>query len=238
MVLILGGWFFLKINQKENPIEKAEADPQVVEQSSQKAEPTFQKSTGPQVVKKLETEKVAHAGSPHKFLSLKKLNEPNKARFNSVQERIRSLSLSAKVQINESSFYLANARAVLASENNSNINPSIYSLAGYVIVKTEGAAPEDLVIGSDSKPVVVNSKNSSFGVVTGTIILKLKEIARAQEITDLLDLEVIFVDEATSRLYLKAPENVSLFGLISEIKKNNLIESVELEIIENTKAAR
>lgn len=224
--------YFANEKIKAIEIQTENAKTQVFVQAS-KGEETYKKSVG-EASQSEPTEKTAHASRPHPFFKLKKQNEVGLARYTSAKERLKNVSVSGAVKINERPYFIVSARAFLTSENNSNINPSIYNLAGFSIVKLETQAPTDLILDVESKPVVLNSKNLSFGIVTGTLIVKLKEFEAAES----LGLEIVYSDADTATVYLKAPVGISLLSLISSLKKNSSVLNVEIEIIENTKVAK
>lgn len=222
--------FFNNSNKKSNENNSDKPVAQVIEQASKK-EDVYKKSVGS--LRPNFTEKSPHENPIHPFLNLKKQNEARLVKHKTVKERLKTISYSSAVKINERPYYIASARAGLAYANN-----SIYNLAGYSIVKSESALVTDLILDFNSKPVVVNSKNLSFGIVTGTIIVKLKEIEIAESLAQQFGFEILFSDADTATVYFKAPEGISILNLILSLKKSNFVINAEIEIIENTKVAK
>lgn len=84
-------------------------------------------------------------------------------------------------------------------------------------------------------PVVANKSNGMLGIVTGTIIVTLKESGLAASIAQSYDLTLKYLDKDLRIAYFTAPANTQLERVVEALQRDGSIESVDLEIVQSRK---
>ena len=126
------------------------------------------------------------------------------------------------------------ARAVPTKDYVSSYGPVLFTENGFSIVAIDTAADgtwKDLILGKADRPVVVNTANARLGVVTGTLIVKLKDVAEADRFAGRQNLQLLSVDDLISTAYYRAPEGFPMLAGAEQLRQDAVVESIEVETV-------
>lgn len=127
---------------------------------------------------------------------------------------------------------LMRLRAIQKDRYRPGLGTQIDEKFGFVIYAADGQS--DLMV-DDGLPVVAKNTNGILGIVTGTLIVTLREGALALDLAKDYGLKVIYFDEDLRLAYYSAPEKSSLDSVVETLKRDRLVESVNLEVIQSRK---
>lgn len=127
---------------------------------------------------------------------------------------------------------LMRLRAIPKDRYRADLGPRIDEKFGFAIYAAQGQT--DLMV-DEGLPVVAKNTNGLLGIVTGTLIVTLREGALALDLARDYGLKVIYFDEDLRLAYYSAPEKSSLDSVVDTLKRDRLVESVNLEVIQSRK---
>lgn len=163
-------------------------------------------------------------------------------RETSPTERYRGLEISAALKINEHDQQVLAARAIPTSNYSAKqFGPLLFEENGFSIVAMDTRNSEpwaDLVVHEADRPVVVNPASGRMGVVTGTVILKLSNIADAEKIAERENLTLLSVDPTINTAYFRAPEKYGLVSGSQRLQEDPGVVRVELEVVQGPRELR
>lgn len=162
--------------------------------------------------------------------------ERGSGRETSPTERYRGLEISAALKINNHDQQVLAARAIPTPDYSAKqFGPLLFEENGFSIVAVDTRNSEpwaDLVVHEADRPVVVNPANGRLGVVTGTVILKLRNIADAEKIATRENFKLLSVDSTIDTAYFRARENYGLVSGSQRLQRDPGITRVELEVVQ------
>lgn len=144
-------------------------------------------------------------------------------------------------RINEKPFQILGVRAVPRAEYSASMGDILFEQNGFAVVALSPAAGEgwqDLAWNNADRPVLVNPANGRLAIVTGTLVVKLKDLAAADRLAAQEQLTVIAKDESTKTVYFRPPADYSLLSGQQRLVKQADVERVEIELYQSRKEPR
>ncbi len=154
------------------------------------------------------------------------------ARNESLLNRFR-IGRGRPVTVGNERFELLNLRAIPKAQYRADLGEKIGEKLGFVIFASRspaGAASDD---GTFS--VVAKKSNGMLGIVTGTIIVRLKESALALTLAETYELTLKYIDDDLRMAYYSTSDKASLNKIVELLSQDNAVETVNLEIINSKK---
>jgi hypothetical protein len=113
-------------------------------------------------------------------------------------------------------------------------------VSGFVILPDEPATvpPQDVMIGETQRPVLWNQNKRRAEIVSGTLIVTLKNFASAPTIGRRYGLSILMADENIKTVYYKMPSGFSVFAGERALRVDPEIDRVEIELIHGGVRAR
>lgn len=138
--------------------------------------------------------------------------------------------------INERQYHVLGASAVPRDRYTGSMGKLLLEENGFAIVELKNADPtwEQAIFRADARPVLVNP-NGRVAIMTGTVLVKVHDLASVGAIAAREGLEVLAQDEDTRTVYLKPPEGYALLAAQKRLQSDSRIERVELELYQSRK---
>lgn len=136
--------------------------------------------------------------------------------------------------INDRPFHVLGASAVPQDRYTNSSGKLLFEEIGFAIVDVKDPAWEQGVYRADNRPVLVGP-NGRVAIMTGTLLVKVHEMATVPAIAAGEGLEVIAQDADTRTAYLKPPEGYALLPGQKRLQADPRVERVELEIYQSRK---
>jgi len=144
-------------------------------------------------------------------------------------------------RINEKPFQILGARAVPRSEYSASMGEVLFEHNGFVVValaRTAGEGWQDLMWNNSDRPVLVNPANGRLAIVTGTLVVKVRDMAAAERLAAQEQLTIVAKDESTKTVYYRPPAGYSLLSGQQRLVKQADVERVEIELYQSRKEPR
>lgn len=162
-------------------------------------------------------------------------------RLRSVSQNIEDESrrrddLISRYRVNssiEEPFDRLRLRAVEKNRFEPSMGAEVGQLLGYVLVEASG--PNAPLVTGDSLPVVSSKSNGRLGIVTGTIIVTLRDPERASALESSYGLELKYEDKPSRQAYFAANLGLPLDQLVEALTNDQGVESARLEIVQGKK---
>ncbi len=151
-----------------------------------------------------------------------------------VQDLASSFHSGRQMQIESSNYEILNLRAIPSADYNSGQGDVVLEKFGYVFVKSDDASIPQMLI-TDSRPVVAKSSNGMIALVTGTLIVKLKDASAAQMLAQSYGLELKSYDADVMTAYYKVPSGSSVVSATQILAQNSSVSVVQPEIVQAIK---
>lgn len=151
------------------------------------------------------------------------------------------LPLSPKRRINQRPYHILGARAVPRDQYQASMGQILFEHNGFAVVGLASTATEawrEMVLRENDRPVVVNPSNGRLAVVTGTLIVKLRDMSAAEQLAALEKLEILSKDESIRTVFFRAPPNYLLLAGQTRLLEHPDVERVELELYQARKEPR
>jgi hypothetical protein len=150
-------------------------------------------------------------------------------------QRYKGLKMSDPLDMNGRKQMVLGARAVVRSDYRPYMGKILFEHQSYVVFEQDTAASlnwKNLVVRAADRPLVVNP-NGRLGVVTGTLVVKLSDVHKADVLAGRENLQLLRLDEAVGIAYFRAPENYELMTGAERLRKSPDVERVEIEIVQS-----
>lgn len=149
--------------------------------------------------------------------------------------RYRMNGNAGRIRVSDGRFELLNLRAIPKARYQPDMGTFVTEKLGYTIYSSR--RPSAVENDEGSLLVVAKKSNGMLGIVTGTIIVRLKEAALALSLADSYQLRLKYIDDDLRIAYYAANEgtSVSLAQLVELLQKDEAVETVNLEIINSKK---
>lgn len=104
---------------------------------------------------------------------------------------------------------------------------------GFAVVEPDKAGPawESVIFHRDARPVLVNP-SGRLAIVTGTLLVKVRDLASVADIAEHEKMEVITQDESINTAYLRAPEGYAVLEGQKRLQTDARVERVEVELFQ------
>lgn len=149
-----------------------------------------------------------------------------------VAESQRIRSLGQEFRIGNEDYELLSIRALPKAEYGGPASKVLFERLGFVFF--DGAQHQGLHVDG-TFPVVSRKSNGLLGVITGTLIVTLKDFRSGSSIAQSYGLRTKFSDESLNTVYLAAPLSASLSDLAGALKADPSVESVTIEVVQTQK---
>ncbi len=136
------------------------------------------------------------------------------------------------ISVADGRFELLSLRAVPAARYVPDMGHKVSEKLGYVIFASSrppGTADDESLL------VVAKKSNGMLGIVTGTIIVRLKEAALALDLANSYKLTLKYIDDDLRLAYYSTTEDTSLAQIVEILKQDDAVETVNLEIVNSKK---
>ncbi|MES2962996.1 MAG: hypothetical protein V4760_03835, partial [Bdellovibrionota bacterium] len=151
------------------------------------------------------------------------------------QSRVTA-SVEKQLVSNKSRFALADAVAVETEKFNAAMGEEIEEKAGFTIYKpTDKTKIPGFTLEERTRPVVVNQASGAIGVVTGTIVVRLKDFEEADSVASAFGLEYVSSDDSIATVFYKAPKGREIDDLIEMLRADGRVTRADAEIIQSTR---
>lgn len=202
---------------------------------------TIQKTPAPRVPASVprKLDQVLPAPTPHKaMIRIPDSSTPPAATGRLQDEflsRYRMSGTSGRIRVSDGRFELLNLRAITKNRYQRDMGPVVTEKLGYVIYASH--RPPEVEDGDGSLLVVAKKSNGMLGIVTGTIIVRLKEAALALSLADSYQLQLKYIDDDLRIAYYSAGEGTraTLAQLVELLSQDEAVETVNLEIVNSKK---
>lgn len=131
-------------------------------------------------------------------------------------------------------FEMLKLKAITKDQYEPHMGSLISEKLGFVIYAADDHDPFLLSIDG-TLPVVANKSNGMLGIVTGTIVVTLKESSMAQALAQTYDLTLKYLDKEMRLAYFSAPSKTALDKVVEALQKDVSVEHVNLEIVQSKK---
>ena len=131
-------------------------------------------------------------------------------------------------------FEMLKLKAVAKDQYDPRLGLLISEKLGFVIYAADDHSPFLLSIDGNL-PVVANKSNGMLGIVTGTIVVTLKESSMAQAVAQNYGLTLKYLDKEMRLAYFSAPSKTALDKVVEALQKDVSVEHVNLEIVQSKK---
>lgn len=130
-------------------------------------------------------------------------------------------------------FKILNLRAIPKSSYKATMKPPIAEKFGMLIYSVDPNAGfgSGFGLSNGGKPVVAKDSNGIIGIVTGTIIVRLKDSSTFVELATRYGISSIYFDANLNLAFYSAPLGVRLDELVQSLKQDPSIEDAQLEIL-------
>lgn len=143
--------------------------------------------------------------------------------------------------INEKPFQILGARAVPRAEYSASMGDILFEHNGFVVVALPRASDDNwqkLMWNNSDRPVLINPSNGRLAIVTGTLVVKLHDMAAADRLAAQENLTVIGKDESIKTVYYRPSADYALLTGQQRLQKQTDVERVEIELYQSRKEAR
>ncbi len=141
-----------------------------------------------------------------------------------------SLHLSGPLDFDQSWRLVGNALALPKSDFRDSFGEIITTQTGFVIFSSEGSSLNHLDT-ERGRPVLYNSDRRSFGILSGTLIVRLKYAEEAHTWAKEYGLTVIHVQDSINKAFFSIPSQTDITRLNKELKTDSRVSEYELEIL-------
>jgi hypothetical protein len=165
------------------------------------------------------------------------VHEPSPA----AQETFKNLPREAARQINSHRYQVLGAWAVPKEGYSASMGEVLQEQNNYSVVALDNSAGDSwktLTVRPDARPVLISPDSGRLSVVTGTLVVKLKDLEKAGAIADSENLQVIGVDEQIHTVYYKAPVGYPLLSGLKRLQAHADVELAELELDQARKVGK
>ncbi len=125
-------------------------------------------------------------------------------------------------------------KAIPRGQYDPRLGERITEKLGFVIYAAPSTKPFELAVDG-SLPVVAQKSNGMLGIVTGTIVVTLKQSSMAQGLAQSYDLTLKYLDKDMRLAYFSAPDKTALDQVVVALQKDSAVEHVNLEIVQSKK---
>lgn len=133
-------------------------------------------------------------------------------------------------------YALANALAVESDKFDASMGEEIEEKAGFTVFKpSRPAQVAGFVLDEKTRPVVVNQSSGAIGIVTGTIVVRLKDFEQADALASAFGLEYVSSDDTIATVFYKAPRGREIDDLIELLRADGRVARADAEIIQSTR---
>ena len=132
-------------------------------------------------------------------------------------------------------YALADALAVEAEKFDVSMGEQIDEKAGFIVFKPVNKAAGSFSVDDRTRPVVVNQASGAIGIVTGTIVVRLKDFEQAEALARAFGLEEVSSDDTIATVFYKAPNGREIDDLIELLRADERVNRADAEIIQSTR---
>lgn len=154
------------------------------------------------------------------------------ARQESLVERFR-IGRGRGVSVADERFEVLRLKAIPAAQYRPELGEKIGERMGFAIFASRDASGE--FTNDGTFPVVAKKSNGMLGIVTGTIVVRLKESSLALSLADTYEMTLKYIDDDLRIAYYSAAGKTSLTQLVDLLARDTAVESVNLEIVNSKK---
>lgn len=124
--------------------------------------------------------------------------------------------------------------AIPSNEYQASMGPPVKTRTTFTVITKKDKNDPHFTIGSSSEmPVVENLNNLQIGIVTGTLIVKLKQDQSAEELAAKYGMELKSTASHLNIAFLSAKAGIDIRSQLIELKKDSMIDTAEMEIIDS-----
>ena len=132
-----------------------------------------------------------------------------------------------------SRYQLADVSAIESGSFSASLGEAVETKAGFtVFIPKNPSSSDGFKLSQRQRPVVVNVANGQFGIVTGTLIVKLKDFNELDAVEAAFGLEVVTSDDTIATAYYRAPIGVEVDRLVERIRKDPRVVRADAEIVQ------
>lgn len=146
------------------------------------------------------------------------------------REFLRPYRSGTLIDTNGTSYEVLNLRAVPKDEYRPEMGAVVTEKMNYMMI----AGSQGLTAGV-TLPVVARASNGLLGIVTGTFLVKIKDLSDVSPVARTHGLTLKFLDEDTKVAYFSAAPATSLNDVLSALKDDPSVENASLEVIQSQK---
>lgn len=146
--------------------------------------------------------------------------------------RLQPYRTGTGLRVDRQAFELLSLRAIAKERYDESLGPLVSERLGYAIFAPGTAAA--LVVG-DGLPVVVKTSNGMIGIVTGTVLVTLKDRGSLRAVESAHALSLRHYDEDLRLASFVVPESKSLTSVVDELRADASVEDASLEIVQSWK---
>lgn len=140
-------------------------------------------------------------------------------------------SVDKKITSSKGDFALANVVAVETAKYDSSMGEEIEEKAGFTVYKPANVEPS-FVIDDRTRPVVVNRSSGAIGIVTGTVVVRLKDFSEAEALASAFGLEEVSSDDTIATVFYRVPKGREIDDLIELLRADGRVARADAEIIQ------
>lgn len=131
-------------------------------------------------------------------------------------------------------FEVMGLRAVPLSQYDRSSGAAVTERLGYAFIPTDESG-SSLVTKNGAMPVVAQASNGTLGIVTGTVIVSLKDLADAAALARDHSLKLKYVDQDLLQAYYESPSSQPLTAVMQTLSQQPAVKAVRLEIVQTRK---
>lgn len=211
-----------KLTDVESKYRPIEPPPQKIEFSSHAAEAPAPSSN--HAIMAAASDDKAQIHLPPQEDELDRLSLPS--------EQLQRYGTNTFLKQDQGSFQLLRLRAISKYSYDSQMGPRIDEKMNLVFFDPSESSASSLPM---TFPVVMKNSNGQLGILSGTLMVTMKDIQQAGLLAQRFGLALKAQDNALDLAYLAAPRADQLGDLITGLRQDPDVKSVEAEIVQNWK---
>jgi len=129
--------------------------------------------------------------------------------------------------------------AIPSDDYQASMGPAVTKRTTFTVITKKDKNDPHFAIGSSSEmPVVENLNNLQIGIVTGTLVIKLKQDQSAEELASKYGMELKSTVPHLNVAFLTAKPGIDIRSQLVELKKDSMIDTAEIEILDSEVTAK
>lgn len=126
------------------------------------------------------------------------------------------------------------ALAVESEKYDKSMGEEIEEKAGFTVYKpVDKASVSGFKLEEKTRPVVVNQSSGAIGIVTGTIVVRVRDFEEVDAIAKAFNLEVVSTDDTIATAFYRAPKGFEIDDLLEMLRADGRVAHADAEIIQS-----